>query len=470
MKRFFYVLLSLGFTLSIGAAQIADDWPNPFEMDFDPIEFTAAEPVRAELSNGIIVYLLEDDTLPLVQGVAYIDAPGIFDPVDKVGLASMTASLLREGGAGGRSATEIDEQLEFLAASVEASAGDVLASVSFNALAENVDEVLPIWRDVIRQPDFDEGRLEVARGRTLESIRRENDNPVQIAVREFYFRVAEGHPSGYFATEDTINAISRQDLMNFHNTYYQPSATAIAVTGAFNTDEMLAKLEATLGDWENQEVNYPDIPAFNPDPEPKIYHAQKEFAQSIIIVGHPTAKAYSPEYNDFDVANQILGNGFSSRLFTEIRTKRGLAYSTGTGLQQGFEYPSILLAFGITNGETTGEVLGLILSEIERLQADGVTDAELEQRRETILNRSLFRFTSPSAITERTARVGLLGLEPGYYERYLENVQSISTEDVQAIAQSAYRPTEAVIMVVGDEALFDVPLSTFGDVVPIDLE
>jgi zinc protease len=350
---------------------------------------------------------------------------------------------------------------EFLAASVEASANEVFASVGFSTLSENVDEVFAIWLDTLMKPGFDAERLEVQRQRILESIRRENDDPFAIAQREFFAKLAEGHPSGYVATEETTNAITRDDLITFHQTYFQPVGISIAITGDFNSDEMLTKLNATLGQWQGQAVAYPEIPAFNPDPAPKIYFAQKDLEQSVILLGHPSVLAYSPEYNDLMVANDILGaGGFSSRFFLEIRTKRGLAYQTGTGLSQGFSYPGLFYGISVSRADKTAEVIDLMRSEMSRLQAEGVSPEELSRSQESIVNSSLFRFTSLAAITSRAARI----------KWFLDRVQRITQDEVQTIAQSQLRPDELIIMVVGDAAKFDRPLSELGEVVEIELE
>lgn len=463
--------LLTALALAVAAAQGAPfEWPEPSEIAAEPIDFEPPEPTRAVLSNGVVVYLLEDRTLPLVQGVAYVDAPGVLDPADKAGLASFTANLLREGGAGGLEPEELDERLEFLAASVEAGAGDQLASVSFSALSDTLDEVLPLWRDVLTRPGFDGARIEVERERQLEALRRVRDNPVQLAAREFFYRVAEGHPSGRQTTEASLNAIARDDLVAFHAAHYGPAVTTVAVSGDFDEAAMLERLEATLGSWTNELAPREALPPLDESPEPIIYFAPKELQQSVIIVGHPATTAYSPLYNDLDVANHILGSGFSSRLFTEIRTRRGLAYATGSQLGQGFDWPGTFLAFAFTRADATGEALGLLLEEISRLQEGGVSETELARARDTILNRSLFRFTSPAAIAERAARVELLGLEPGYYETYLENLQAITPEEVQRAAREGLRPEGMVVVVVGDEALFDRPLEDFGEVVRIELE
>jgi len=423
------------------------------------------------LSNGITVYLAEDHALPLVRGVAYVEAPSVYDPPGKTGLASFTARLLRDGGAGGRTPDAIDEQLAYLGASVEASSSDVYAAVSFSALASNVGQVLPLWQDVLTRPDFAQGRIDVERQRQLEAIRRVVDNPVQLAVREFSYRVAEGHPSGAYPTAETIDAIQRSDLVAFHDAYYAPASTVVAITGDFDSAQMLATLDATLGAWQHPLAPAPQLPPFDEHPTPKVYFVQKDVQQSIILVGQPAMKAYTPSYNAFTVADQILGaGGFTSRLFTDIRTRRGLAYSTGSQLTQGFAYPGIFLAYAFTRADATGEVLHLLLDETRRIGAEGVTPAEVAQAREQIVNQAVFRDTSVAATTERTARVQLLGLPEGYFQTYLDTVQSITPAAVQAAAKQVLDPNAMVIMVVGNEAAFDEPLSDFGTVERIPLQ
>lgn len=447
------------------------EWPAPTELEPEPIEYTAPEPRQERLANGLVVYLLEDRALPLVQGVAYVKAPSLYDPEGKTGLAAMTAAMLREGGAGGTPPDELDARLEQLAAAVEASASEVLASVGFDALSDTLDEVLPLWRDVLVAPDFDAGRLEVLRRRQLEAIRRVVDNPVQLALREFLFRVVDGHPAGAYPTEETINAITRDDLLAFHGSYFGPANTVVAVSGDFDSDRMLSALEELLGGWDVAVDEPPETPEFADDPEPRLYFAEKEIGQSIVIIGHPSVRAYTPAYNDLDVANHLLGGGgFTSRLFEQIRTRRGLAYSTASFVTQGFDYPGIFVAYSISPAQATGQVIELLLSEVERLRSSLPDSAELERARETILNQSLFRFTSPAAIAQRTARVRLLGLEPDYYERYLENLQEISADDIQRVAHEELHPDRAVIMVVGDPSMFDRRLDEFGEVVTLELE
>ncbi len=459
-------------TFALATAQPApDSWPDPFEMTFGELDEVTLEPERVELSNGMVVYLLTDSSLPLTEGLAYVRAPSLYDPEGKIGLAAMTADLLRTGGAGERSADEVDETLEFLAASVEGSASNNSAAVSFSALSDNIDEVLEVFGDVLQRPQFSEDRLELLRGRTLEELRRQNDDPVGIAQREFVRRVAEGHPVGEFPTVETVQSVTRDDVVSFYERYYAPNETVLAVSGDFERDEMVEKLEATFSDWERVDVNYPELPEFDPTPEPRVYYAPKETTQSVIFMGHPSVLAYSPNYADLTVANGILGGeGFSSRITTEIRTRRGLAYATGSGLTQGYQYPGFFYAYSLSRGDATGQVLNLLQAEIEGLQQEGVTEAELEQQKETLLSRAVFRFTSSAQVAQRSAQAEFLDLEENYYEDYINGVQEVSAEDVQEVARSELRPDGLVVMVVGDASQFDMPLEEFGEVVTIELE
>ena len=453
------------------ATGVPESWPDPAKLKFNAVTFKSPKPQRTVLSNGLVVYLLEDHTLPLVNGAAFVKTGSFYDPKAKISLAGLTADLMRSGGSAGRSADEIDNRLETLAASVEVSADNLYTTASFSALTENVTEVLDIFAGVLEKPTFAPDRIELAKGNALEGIRRQNDDPVQIAVREFSKRLAQGSPAGYVPTAETVNAVSRADMLAFHKRYFKPNETVLAVSGDFKRKEMVAALEQALGSWQRGPVNYPKLPRYNPDPAPKIYHAQKDVGQSIIIMGHPSVYAYTPAYNQLDVANAVLGGGgFSSRLFTEVRTKRGLAYSVGSQISQGFVYPGTFLVFSFTRTDATGQVIALLKQQMKEMAAKPVSAAELAVQKSNILNGAVFRFTSPDAIVQRTARaVEILGLPADYFDRYIKDVRAMTPAKVEAVARKDFRPQDMLLMVVGDAAQFDRPLSDFGKVEEIKL-
>ena len=466
MKAIWSLLLAL---LTLGLAQgVPADWPDPFKMQFQRLQPTAIQPTRVQLSNGLTVLLIEDRSLPFVNGRIYLRAGSIYEPDDKVGLSGIFSAVMRTGGAGERTPDQVDETLETLAASVSVSTDNLFTSVAFNTLTENLDQVLQIWADVLLRPRFAQDRVDLEKGRALEAIRRRNDQPTQIAVREFLRRINEGHPAGRISSAASIQSITRDDLLAFHQRYFKPNGAVLAVSGDFNTQEMVARLERTLQGWARGEVSLPTFAP--PSPKPSIYFVQKETNQSVIYMGNPTVTAFAPGYSELDLASRVLGDGFNSRLFLEVRTKRGLAYATGGAQTQGFGWPGFFYGASISRVEKTAEVIELMLAQFRDLRERPVSQEELELFRNNILNAEVFRFTSKQAVAERIARTQLLGLPDDYYEQYVRQIQAATPADLQRVMQQYVRPEQFVIVVVGDQRQFDKPLSSLGNVIEVPLE
>jgi predicted Zn-dependent peptidase len=465
MKAIWSLLSLLTLALAQG---VPADWPDPFKMQFQRLQPSVIRPTEAQLSNGLKVLLVEDRALPFVSGRVYLRAGAIFEPDDKVGLSGIFSSVLRTGGAGERTPDQVDEILETLAATVSVSTDNLFTSVAFNTLTENLDQVLQIWSDVLVRPRFAQERLDLEKGRALEAIRRRNDQPTQIAVREFVRRINEGHPAGRISSIASVQSITRDDLVAFHQRFFKPNGAVLAITGDFNTQEMVARLERALRGWQPGLVNLPTFAP--PQPKPGIYFLQKETNQSAIYMGNPTVTAFAPGYSELDLASRVLGDGFNSRLFLEVRTKRGLAYATGGAQTQGFGWPGFIYGASISRVEKTAEVLELMLAQFRDLRERPVSQEELELFRNSILNAEVFRFTSKQAVAERIARTQMLGLPPDYYEQYIRQIQAITPADLQRAVQQYVRPEQFVIVVVGDKRQFDRPLQSLGSVVEVPLE
>jgi len=260
------IIAILIVTLSISAStQTPSDWEHPDEMEFADLEVEAREADKYTLENGLTVYLMEDSSLPLIKGRALIDAGGIYVSEDKVGLAELTARMLRAGGTNGIHPDKIDEDIEYLAASLEFNAQPMRALASISTLSEHKEDMLNLFNDILRKPDFLSERIELEKEKIKESIRRRDDNPVQLASQEFLKKMATGHPIGWFPTLESIDSITRDDIVAFHENYYQPQNIRLALSGNFDTEEILDLLEKTLGTWEPEDVEYPEIPDFDPD-------------------------------------------------------------------------------------------------------------------------------------------------------------------------------------------------------------
>ncbi|MFQ5795567.1 MAG: M16 family metallopeptidase [Candidatus Bipolaricaulia bacterium] len=439
-------------------------FPDPAELVFPPIEFTPSEPERVELENGMVLYLLEDHELPIVEARAFIRADSVYDSLDKAGLASLTTQVMRTGGTERMTGDELDERLEFLAASASTS--------RFSTLTEHLDEVIGIFADILMHPVFEAEKLELAKQRTLERIRRENDRPTQVAVREFTKRVTEGHPLSRFSTEETIRNITREDLVQFHQRFYHPNNLVLAVAGDFQTDELIEKIQTAFAEWEPVEIDFPEIPPLGPESERVVYYAPKQVGQSTIIMGHPALQQRDPDFTPFTLMNRILGGSPAAddRLFREIRARRGLAYAVGSFLSGGQRFRGIFGAFSITRADATGTAIQLLLEELERIRTEPVSQGELEKTKNAIINRFVFQYTSALQIAARAASLEYNDLPQDYDRTFLEQVRDVTSEEIMRVAQQYLRPDEIVIMVGGDRELFDLDLEIFGEVVTIDLE
>ncbi len=468
-----FVACTLGWTAPLAHAAVTADlpeWPHPSEMEFDSIVFNPPEPERFELQNGIVVYFLENRELPILESAIYLPVGSLVESADQFGLASLTAELIRTGGAGELTPEEVDEELEFMAAGVSVSSGMVFTSVSFQSLSEYAERTLEIVTDMLTRPAFSPERLEIARGRIIESIRRQNDDPTTVAFLEFYRRLAPDHPLGWTMNEETVRSFDIEDLVAFHERHYRPGGAVIVVAGDIDLESLQDMLERTVGTWPRSESVGVEPPPFDPAPEPKLYHAQKETAQSTIFMGYPTLMYADPDYPKLVIANHVLGGGaFDNRLFAEIRGKRGLAYHTQSSLTQGHLYPGVFYAMAFTRADATAEVVQLMKDELTRLVAEPIPSEELERHREAILNRAVFEFATPRAIIQAKALAEIYNLPSDYYERYIAGIQTATSEEIQAAAKRWIDPDRMITLIVGDGAAFDQPLDVFGEVELIEL-
>ncbi|MGH7255411.1 MAG: M16 family metallopeptidase, partial [Nitrospirales bacterium] len=296
-------------------------------MHFEPVEFHAPEPERLTLDNGMVVYLLEDHELPLVTITAKIQAGGWLDPADKVGLAGIAGTTMRTGGTARMSAEEVDEELDRLAAHISVGMGVESGSATLDVLKKDLDRGLRIFADILRTPAFDPARVELAKLRAIEGIRRRQDQPGVIAGMEFAkMMYGADHPYARESTVESVSRLTREDVVRFHAHTLHPNGIILGVTGDFERDRILDALRDVFGDWKPGDV--PSItwtPAGgDPGSNGKTGIASKKTvrlvgkvtSQTHLRVGHPSIKETHPDYAALSVLNDILGgSSFRSRLF-----------------------------------------------------------------------------------------------------------------------------------------------------------
>lgn len=470
MKRFIISICLLIFsTTSVCAAN--QQLANPRSMKFPELKFQIPEAERVVLECGMPVYLLRDTELPIISLTAMVRVGSVYEPAAKTGLAAMVGNVMRSGGAGGLVTERIDDELEFMASAVESGIGSDMGTVSLTALKKNFTHTLQIFSDVLLHPDFRENRVEIARRHVIEGLRRQNDDPKEIAEREINRVIYASHPLGEVTTFNSIGSITRQDLVDFHRHYFRIDNMILAVSGDFDRAEILAELNSTFKTAKKQDVLLlPDIPQPKQQFEGEVLYGKKEVNQSVIRMGHLGLSKDSPDIYAVRLLDYILGGSFTSRLTMEIRTNQGLAYNVGSHFDVGRRFTGSFIAETETKAESTNKVINLMKSIITDLTENPVSDEELYAAREYMINSFMFGFTTPASIVNQRARLEYYGYPERYLEKYRNNIAKVTKTDILNAAQKYLHPKALKLVVIGNEEKFDQPLSKLGKVRDLDLK
>ena len=463
------VLMGLASMAYAGAETVND----PRTMTFKPVEFSPPDPERIVLNNGMVVYLLEDHELPLITMTATMRTGSWLDPADKIGLAALTGLVMRTGGGGGFSAEEVDEALEQFAGDVSIGIGRQSGSASLDLLSKDLKRGLQIFTALIRTPAFEPARLELAKLQAIEGIRRRQDNPGSIVSREFVkLLYGAEHPTARESTIDSVRRITRDDLVAFHRNTIHPNGIILGVTGDFKKEAMLAALRDAFGDWKQgavPELKIADVPE-NEAGKPSVRFIDKDTTQTHLRVGHLSIKENDPDYVPLAIANDILGgSSFRSRIFNDVRTKRGLAYSVGSRLSAGVHDQGVWLVRAETKSVSTQEVIARFLANIERMRTELVSDTELAEAKDAYVNSFVFSFSSPSAIVNRLIELEYDGLPKDFLQQLRDKVVKLTKEEILAAAKKYLYPDRLKIVAVGSGKTLPAALSTFGEVKEIKL-
>jgi len=414
------------------------------------------------LANGMRVYLLENHELPTMRGLALVRTGNLFDPADKVGLASMTGSLIRSGGTTTKSGDQIDEELENIAASVESGIEEGYGSISFSTLKERADEVLGTFHDVLTAPVFNQNKLEFERQQLRGGIERRNDDAHSVAARE-YSDAIYGHdnPFGWEMEYATIDKITRADVEAFYKRYYFPANIMLAVQGDFSAPEMKAKVEKLFGGWTATQPPVPPFPQVNSHPKPGILVAPRtDVTQTSFAMGQLGGLLSDKDYPALEVMSDILGGGFDSRLFLTVRSKLGYAYDISSSWGAGYTRAGTFDISGSTKSASTADTLKAIFAEIRLIQTKEVSEEELQSAKDKVVNGFIFNFDTPSKTLNRLLTYRYYGYPDDFIFQYQKAVQQVTRADVLRVAKQYIDPAKFVIVAVGNPKEFGTPLSS----------
>ncbi len=470
--RNFVVRLLIGVffcaaSISFAAAQ-ATDWK---QIPIPPLTaFHPKEPKRIELPNGMVVFLQEDHELPLIDGTARIRGGSTTEPESKIGMLDLYGEVWRTGGTHTQTGDALDDYLEARAAKVETGSNPDSTTISWSCLKDDFDDVFKVFHDVLRNPEFRADKLDLARKQINDSISRRNDDASGIAERESA-KLAYGANNPYVRQAEyaTVAAVTREDLLAWHADHVYPNRIIIGIVGDFDSVAMEAKLRQVFGDWQKgPDWKIPDI-QFQPTKPGLFLIPKDDINQSSIEMVELGIRRDNPDYYATQVFNDAFGGGFSSRLFRSIRTAQGLAYGVSGGIGSSFGHPGVERFQMGTKSASTVQSIQAINKEIDDLKTNPITDAEIKVAKDAILNSFVFRFDSPEKVLYERMAYEYYGYPPDFLERYRAGIEKVTNEDVANAAAKYVHKDQLAVLVVGNTAEFDKPLSTLGTVTNVDI-
>ena len=459
MARLVALTMILAFTavlVSAPLAQAGDIVNHPDKLKYDKLNYQPPKPdaYRHTLKCGATAYIVENHEVPTLELSILVHTGSMYEPAEKAGLADMTGYLMRNGGVEGMTAKQIDERLAYLAGEINVNIGGSRGSARLFCLSKDIDEGLGLLKKVLRTPQFDQEALDLYRKDLLSDMAQRNADTRRIEVREWDFLMYGDHPSttSERTTEQSVNSITRDDLVAFHDMYFFPKNFVFAVSGDFKTDEIIAKLDAMLDGWPNQTLELPTISDQIPDPTPGVYMIPKEDVnQSRIVVGHLGVKRDIPDQYALMVMNDILGGGgFTSRITRRVRSDEGLAYHAGSSFDRPVLYPGTFRAQFQTKHATAAFGTRLIVDEINRIRTEKCDEETVDNAKSSFISGIVNSFSSKNSIVNTFASDDYTGRPDDYWQNYTKNMEAVTPDAVLAAAQKYLHPDKLVFLVIGD--------------------
>ncbi|MBI4547506.1 MAG: insulinase family protein [Ignavibacteriae bacterium] len=403
------------------------------------------------LSNGLPVVLMEKHDLPLVEIELQVKAGSAMDPSDKSGLASITAAMMEEG-AGTRSALELADAIDFLGANISAFAGQHTSTVRLHTPLSKLDSALALFADVAMRPTFPKEELERQRKERLTTLLQWHDEPRSIASVLFSRTLfGEKHPYGKptIGNEKTLRTFKVDDLKKFHSTYFKSNNATLIVVGDVTPSNIVSKLEAHFGTWKAGTIPSVSWSTVKQIEDRRVYLTDKPgAAQSEIRIGCIGVERMTGDYFPLLVMNTILGGSFTSRLNQNLREQHGYAY----GASSRFDFrplPGPFIAAAAVQTAVTDKSLIEFMKELNGI-LQPVTDDELTRAKNYLALGYPDNFQTIGQIAGQLSELVVYNLPDEYFNNYIQQVNAVTKEDVQRVAQKYFDPEKVAIIVVGD--------------------
>ncbi|MBZ0264267.1 insulinase family protein [bacterium] len=442
------------------------------KIDTSPVKLP--EITEKTLANGLRVYYVPQDELPVVSFRLLVLSGGLYNPMDKPGITQFTTDLLTKGTEN-RSATEIADEIDFIGGSLNSGAGWNGSYVQSQVLKRDFEAGLDLLQDVTLHPTFPEEEIERARKQLLSGIMSNKDDPGTIASQEFSKFVYGDHPYAFpgEGTMESVQAFTRDDLVEQYNKLFLPNNTVLAIAGDIDVDQMHKKVESAFGAWKKGTVPTP-VKDSERGPGGQILIVDKPDAvQSEIRLGYILGPYnLGEDVYAFRVMNYMFGGGgFSSRLMLKIRNELGLTYGIGSGLSSKQQAGAYTIS-SFTKTESTGQMVEEIFNEMRKAIAEGFTADELKDAQSFLVGQYPNNFETPSSIATQyqSALLFDFGDPAEHIAEYRRNIAAVTLDDVNRMAKKYLNPDWIRIAIVGNASEVEEQVKEFGAIEKVKLE
>jgi zinc protease len=453
--------LALTLILSAGPTLAQKQSPPP---PGPPKDFVAPAATKFRLDNGLEVTLVPYGTVPKVRVELAVLAGNAYDSAKQISLADLTGSLMREGTTT-KTATQISQAAARMGGSLDVDVSVNAAEISGDVLSESGPEMVRLVADVVRNPKFPESELPRLKADSLRQLSITRSQPQQMALEKFRGTLYPDHPYGrIFPTPEMLQGFTLSDVRSFYDANYGASRAHLYVAGKFDRSAMEAAIRDAFGGWKAGK------PSALAAPKPKsaraIYLVDRPGAvQSTILLGMPVPDPSNPDYVPLSVVNTLLGGYFSSRITANLRENKGYTYSPVSQLSTRYRDAYWAEAADVTTN-VTGPSLKEIFYEIDRLQAEPPSAAELKATQNYIAGVFVLQNSSRSGIINVLELVDLHGLPADYLKTFVKRVYAVTPQDVQRLTQKYIQDDKATIVVVGDRKVIEEQIKPYGTIAP----
>ena len=456
----FLILAVLLLNCLIEAQEIPD---RPEKLKFSPLVYDPPSPFdyRVELPSGAVVYIYPDRERPLIDLSVNIRGGSYLDPDGKEGLASLTGYLMARGGIPSKQADELDEELEFFAARLNSSFSGLNGSVSLNLLSKDVDRGFEILRAVLAAPSFQQDKLDLRKAQIIQQLKKRNDDSSSIESRERNF-LAYGDDFWFnrHTTSASIQNIRREDLLEFHHKWVNPKNFIISVSGDFDRNQMLKRLNRVFDSWPHGSQLAPEVPQQQKYGRPGVYIVDKDVNQGRVSIIMPGIRWDDPDYYAIQIMNDILGGGgFTSRITNRVRSDEGLAYSARSSFPGGAFYPIVFRAGFQSKSRTVVFATSIVIEEIKKIIEEPVEAEEILTAKKSFIDTFPNNFSSSAQVVSQFASdemIGRFSKQPDYWDKYRDRIEAVDIAAVQRVAKKHLNFDKMIVLIVGQkQSIFD---------------